>query len=178
MNSIVCSGFGGQGILTAGLILAKISMNGGKQVSWLPSYGSEMRGGTASCNIKVSDTLIYSPFIKEMNTLVAMNEASVDRFEDLVKPGGVLISNATIIKGRTFRKDIKVVEVEATAVSEEINNIRGANLVMLGAMIQATALFEPAFFADGIDAYFDAKGRNTPLNRECFMAGVKAAEKA
>jgi 2-oxoglutarate ferredoxin oxidoreductase subunit gamma len=178
MNSIICSGFGGQGILTAGLILAKISMDGGKQVSWVPSYGSEMRGGTASCAIKVSDTEIYSPFIKEMNTLVAMNEASVDQFESLVKPGGVLISNSTIIQGRTFRSDIKVVEVAATAISEELKNIRGANLVMLGAMIQATGLFAPEFFADGIDAYFDAKGRNTPLNRECYMAGVTAAGQA
>lgn len=176
MNSIVCSGFGGQGILTAGLILAKIAMDGGKKVSWLPSYGSEMRGGTASCNIKVSDTEIYTPFIKEMDTLVAMNEASVDRFENLVKPGGVLISNATLIKDRSFRSDIKLVEVEATAISETLENIRGANLVMLGAMIQATGIFEPSFFADGIDAYFDAKGRNTPLNRECFMAGAKVAE--
>jgi 2-oxoglutarate ferredoxin oxidoreductase subunit gamma len=113
-----------------------------------------------------------------MNTLVAMNEASVDQFESLVKPGGVLISNSTIIQGRTFRSDIKVVEVAATAISEELKNIRGANLVMLGAMIQATGLFAPEFFADGIDAYFDAKGRNTPLNRECYMAGVTAAGQA
>ncbi len=176
MNRIICSGFGGQGVLTAGLILAKISMDGGKQVSWVPSYGSEMRGGTASCSIKVNDTEIFSPFVKEMDTLVAMNEASVDAFEDFVKPDGVMILNSTIIKDRSFRSDIRVVNVEATKISEDLNNIRGGNLVMLGAMIKATDLFETAYFADGIDSYFGEKGRNNPLNRECFMAGVQAAE--
>ncbi|HIV65926.1 MAG TPA: 2-oxoacid:acceptor oxidoreductase family protein [Candidatus Mailhella excrementigallinarum] len=175
MLSITCSGYGGQGVLTAGLLLANVSMEAGKKLTWVPSYGSEMRGGTASCHLRIDDHEILNPFYAKMDALIAMNEDSVDKYESSIVEGGVLIANSSMISGRGFRRDIRVIEVPATELSQELKNPRGANIIMLGAAIEATRLFPADEFADGIDAYFARKGRNNPLNRECFMRGVQAA---
>ncbi|SDP39261.1 2-oxoacid:acceptor oxidoreductase family protein [Desulforhopalus singaporensis] len=175
MLSVTCAGFGGQGVLTAGLLLANVSMVYGKKITWVPSYGSEMRGGTASCHLRIGDSEILNPFFSSIDTLIAMNEESVDSFQEKVVTGGVIIANSTLVKNKTFRDDIRVAEVAATAISAELDNPRGANIVMLGAAIGATGLFPVEDFADGIDAYFGKKGRNNPLNRECFMRGAQAA---
>ena len=161
MLSITCSGYGGQGVLTAGLLLANVSMEAGKKLTWVPSYGSEMRGGTASCHLRIDDHEILKD--------------SVDKYESSIVEGGVLIGNSSMMSGRGFRRDIRVIEVPATELSQELKNPRGANIIMLGAAIEATRLFPADEFADGIDAYFARKGRNNPLNRECFMRGVQAA---
>lgn len=177
MANIICSGFGGQGVLTAGLILAKTGMDNGMNVTWIPSYGSEMRGGTANCNVKISEEEISSPFIREIDILIAMNEPSVERFEGMVRTGGVIISNSSIVKGHCFPKDIKLVEVGATEIADNIENPRGANIVMIGAMAAAFNLFEKEVIAAGIDNFFSAKGKNNPKNRLCFDEGYGAAAK-
>lgn len=174
MYSITCSGFGGQGVLTQGLILANVSMEAGKKITWVPSYGSEMRGGTASCHIRISDEEILNPFFASMTVLIAMNEDSVHKFESQIEEGGILIANSSMIKNHTYRKDLRVIEVAATELSIEMKNPRGANIIMLGAAIAATKLTPVEEFADGIDAFFAKKGKNNPLNRECFMVGAKA----
>lgn len=174
MLSITCAGFGGQGVLTAGLLLANVSMVGGKKITWVPSYGSEMRGGTASCRLRIGDSEILNPFFSTMDALIAMNEDAVVRFQDSIAADGVLISNSTMVDSKVYRKDIRIVEVPATAIAQSLKNARGANIVMLGAAIAATGLFPVEAFADGIDAYFASKGKNNPLNRECFMRGAQA----
>ena len=178
MLSITCAGFGGQGVLTAGLLLAHVSMVAGKEITWVPSYGSEMRGGTASCHLRIGDTAILNPFFSTRDALIGMNQDSVDTMQGAIRPGGVLIANSTMVTERTFRDDIRVVEVPATGIAADLKNPRGANIVMLGAAIAATGLFPAEEFADGIDAYFQKKGRNNPLNRECFMRGAQAAQSA
>ncbi|MFV0348654.1 MAG: 2-oxoacid:acceptor oxidoreductase family protein [Halodesulfovibrio sp.] len=175
MLSITCAGFGGQGVLTAGLLLANVSMLAGKQITWVPSYGSEMRGGTASCHLRIGDEEILNPFFSSKDALIAMNQDSVDTMQASIAAGGLLITNSTMVTNRSFRDDIRVVEVAATDIATELKNPRGANIVMLGAAIAATGLFPVDEFANGIDSYFEKKGRNNPLNRECFMRGAQAA---
>ncbi len=176
MLSVICAGFGGQGVLTAGLVLANVSMAGGQQVTWVPSYGSEMRGGTASCRLRISDSEILNPFFDQADVLIAMNQESVDTMQDMVAKDGTIIVNSTMVDIRTVRDGMRMIDVPATALSSEMGNPRGANIAMLGATIAATALFPVESFADGIDSYFDAKGRNTPLNRACFLDGASAVK--
>lgn len=179
MSDIICSGFGGQGVLTAGIILAKTAMEAGKEVTWIPSYGSEMRGGTANCNVKIDDRPIASPFIKNIDLLFALNAPSVDKFEGLVRPGGTMVVNSSLVSGdRTFRDDITVIKIAAGAISEELKNPRGLNLVMLAAGIAATGLLAKSAFTSGVTNFFAEKGKINPLNDECvergWLAGVEA----
>lgn len=176
MLEIVAAGFGGQGVLTAGLILAKVSSDNGKNITWIPSYGSEMRGGTANCNVKVSDGEIASPFIKEIDVLIAMNGPSIDKFENMIKPSGILIVNSSLVKDRKYREDIKVVEIPATDLSIDLKNPRGANIAMLGAFAKHTDILEKDVFADGIDKFFGDKGIKNEANRLCFEKGYEDAK--
>ena len=170
--SIVCSGFGGQGVLTAGLILAKTGMDNNKNVTWIPSYGSEMRGGTANCNVKIAKGKISSPFVKKIDILLVMNQPSIDKFEKMMNPGGLLVVNTSIVKNHEYRKDISVVEVAATEIAEEIGNPRGANIVMLGALDSSGRLFEKDALKIGVENFFKLKGKNNPKNMDCFTRGV------
>ncbi|MGL5718078.1 MAG: 2-oxoacid:acceptor oxidoreductase family protein [Paraclostridium sp.] len=176
MAEMIFSGFGGQGVLTAGLIAANIGMLNDKNVTWIPSYGSEMRGGTANCNVKISDDEISSPFVNKIDVLVAMNQPSVVKFENLMKSGGIIIANSSIIKNYKFREDLKIYEVPATNIAEECENTRGANIVMLGALAKATELFEREIFAQGVEKFFLDKGKNNPKNSICFEKGYEACK--
>jgi len=174
MPEIICAGFGGQGVLTAGLILAKTGMNNEKNVTWIPSYGSEMRGGTANCNLKISEGKISSPFVKKIDILLAMNTPSVAKFEPMMKPGATLIVNDSMVKGWKFREDIQVVGVSATDISKQLDNPKGANIVMLGALTASGELFTQDVMLDGINEFFEAKGKYNPLNAACFNEGMKS----
>lgn len=176
MMEIISAGFGGQGVLTAGLILAKVAMDNGKNVTWIPSYGSEMRGGTANCGVKISDNEIASPFVKHIDVLIAMNGPSIDKFENKIKPGGTLIVNSSMVKGREYRDDIKVVEVPANDIANELNNPRGTNIAILGAFIKATNILDKDTFAMGIEDFFKSKGKVNPANRICFEMGYNSVE--
>lgn len=171
MLEIISAGFGGQGVLTAGLILAKVSMDNGKNVTWIPSYGSEMRGGTANCNVKVSDAEIASPFVKKIDVLIAMNGPSIDKFESSMKEGGTIIVNSSMIKDRKFREDLNIVEVPANDIARYLGNPRGANIAILGGLVKVTNVLEKDAFADGIDKFFADKGKVNELNRLCFEKG-------
>ncbi|MDR2079916.1 MAG: 2-oxoacid:acceptor oxidoreductase family protein [Treponema sp.] len=173
--NIICAGFGGQGVLTAGLILGKTATETGKHVTWIPSYGSEMRGGTANCSIKISETKIASPFIKEIDILIAMNQPSVDKFEGAVKPGGLIVVNSSMVKDHVFRKDVRVIQVDAAAIAEELSNPRGANLAMLGGLAAAGILMDAETIRDGLNRFFDEKGKNSPQNGRCFDLGMENA---
>jgi len=179
MSDIICSGFGGQGVLTAGLILAKTAMDAGREVTWIPSYGSEMRGGTANCNVKIADRPIASPFIKNIDLLFALNTPSVDKFEPLLNPGATMVVNTSLVDGsRTFRGDVKVIKVPAGEISEELKNPRGLNLVMLAAGVAATGLLTKEVFSAGVVNFFAEKGKNNPLNVVCVERGWKAGAEA
>lgn len=175
MAEIICAGFGGQGILTAGMMLIDAGMEQGKNVLFYPSYGSEMRGGTANCSVKISDKRIASPVCKNLDILFTLNTPAIDKFEDRIKPGGLLLVNSSIVpEDRTYRDDIKVVKVPATDIAQELENPRGVNIVMLGAMAANSDLFTPEYLEAAIDHFFAKKGKNNPKNALCFRKGVEA----
>lgn len=127
------AGFGGQGILLAGKLFAEAAMEEGKQVAWIPSYGPEMRGGTAYCTVVVSDSLIGSPIVNTPRHLVVMNRPSFEKFAPVVPKGGICLVNSSLIPIRSGRDDINEVFVPCNTIANELGNSRGANMVILGA---------------------------------------------
>lgn len=177
MINIVCSGFGGQGVLTMGLIFAKTGMDMGKNVIWMPAYGSEMRGGTANCNVKISDDEIASPFMNEIDIVMALNTPSVDKFQNKLTSGGYLIVNSSMIPIMKFREDINVYTIGAGEIAGKLENSRGTNIVMIGTMVKATQMISKEEMEKGIKNYFLEKGKGSPKNQECFQAGYTNCEK-
>ncbi len=141
--SMKVSGFGGQGVLFMGIALAEGGMREGLQVSFIPSYGPEMRGGTAHCHVRLSLDAIASPLINRPSSVIAFNEPSVERFAPEILPGGLLMLNSSMVKKGPDRKDIKVVWVPATEAANDLGNAKVANMVMLGAYLQETRALEP-----------------------------------
>jgi 2-oxoglutarate ferredoxin oxidoreductase subunit gamma len=172
---IVCAGFGGQGVLTLGLILAKTGMDSDMNVTWIPSYGSEMRGGTANCNVKISHKQIASPFIKEIDVLIAMNRPSLDKFHNKVKPNGWILFNKSLIGSYPFSEGINLVEINASEIAEELKNPKGSNIVMLGAFASAKILFEEDTLKRGVQQFFEEKKKDKDQNGFCFEKGIQEA---
>ena len=178
MIEIICSGFGGQGILVAGMILADAGMEQGKQVSWYPSYGFEMRGGAANCDIKISDTEVPSPYCMAPDIVYTLNEDAINKYESKVNPGGILLVNSSLVSDeRTYRDDITVIKVPATDIANEMNNPRGTNIVMLGALACASPDYDEDYMRGAIDYYFQKKGKVNPKNALCFNRGADEARK-
>lgn len=142
-TEVIFAGFGGQGVLFGGQLLAYAGMDEGKEVTWIPSYGPEMRGGTANCTVVVSDEEIGSPIIQNPTAVIAMNRPSLDKYEPLVKPGGVLVVNTSMVDRKTTRTDIKVVEVNANEAAEKLGDQRMANMVLLGALLANLPFLPP-----------------------------------
>lgn len=140
-TNIIITGFGGQGILFAGKILAYTALVTGKQLSWLPSYGPEMRGGTANCHVIVSDEPVGSPIIITPDVLISMNKPSLDKFENAVVPGGTILYDSSLIDRKVTRKDVKVTAVDATEIATSEGKAAMANMIMLGALLKATGIF-------------------------------------
>ena len=138
--SIVFSGFGGQGALFAGQLLAYASMDEGKAVTWIPSYGPEMRGGTAHCIVVVGDEEVGAPLVRNPDAVIALNLPSVDKYEPLVKPGGFLIYNSSLVTRAVTRSDINVIPVAGNDIASALGNIKLTNVVMLGALLPLEAL--------------------------------------
>jgi 2-oxoglutarate ferredoxin oxidoreductase subunit gamma len=134
-EEVIVSGFGGQGALFAGQLLTYTGMDEGWHVTWIPSYGPEMRGGTAHCIVIISDDDIGSPIIRQPTIAIVMNPASMDKYEPLVRPGGMLVVNSTLVRYKSERTDIKAVYVPANELAAELGNVRMANVVLLGAML-------------------------------------------
>ena len=141
-TQILLSGFGGQGILFTGKFLAYKGLIEDKNVSWLPSYGPEMRGGTASCSVIVSDEEVGSPIISEPDVLVAMNLPSFEKFEPTVKPGGIVIADSSLIEARSTRTDIDVYYIPATSLASEMGKQSLANMVILGKLLSVMGEFD------------------------------------
>ena len=174
-NEILLAGFGGQGILFMGKMLAYFGLYENKEVSWLPSYGPEMRGGTANCTVKVSEKLIASPISKHPDILFTMNTPAIDKFEERLKPGGLLLVNSSIVpEDRKYRDDIKIIKIPATDIAAEVRNPKGANLVMLGALAANSDLFSVEYMESAIVSFFEKKGKGkyNEKNVACYRRGV------
>jgi 2-oxoglutarate ferredoxin oxidoreductase subunit gamma len=139
-QEMIFSGFGGQGALFAGMVLAYAGMDSGKNVTWIPSYGPEMRGGTAHVTIMISDEEIGSPLIRHPSTALVLNNPSMEKYEPLVKEDGVLVYNSSLISRSPQRTDIRYVAVPANDIASELGNVKMANMVMLGALVMKTGI--------------------------------------
>ena len=175
-KEFIFAGFGGQGMLLIGKFMAMSCMLDGKHVSWLPSYGPEMRGGTANCSVIVSDEEVASPLVDKADVIVAMNRPSLDKFEEHVKPGGVLVINSSIIDRKAERDDIQVVYCDATRIAEAVGNPKGANVAILGAMLQKVPVVDDEKMSEAIRIELgERKAKFLPGNMKALQAGKDAA---
>lgn len=138
MEEILIAGFGGQGVMSMGQLIAYAGMYEGKYVSWLPSYGPEQRGGTANCAVVVSEEKVGSPLVSHPTTAIVLNNPSYEKFEPTVRPGGLLIVNASLISKTSQRADIRNLNIKATDYANELGNAKVANMILLGAFLEAT----------------------------------------
>ncbi|NLI16525.1 MAG: 2-oxoacid:ferredoxin oxidoreductase subunit gamma [candidate division Zixibacteria bacterium] len=132
-QGVIMSGFGGQGVISGGVLLAYSGMVDGKFVTFFPAYGAEMRGGTANCSVVISSDEVASPVVALPDSLLVMNEPSLTRFEPTVRAGGVLYLNTSLVASRSKRNDITTIEIPANEIAEKLGNIKCANMVMIGA---------------------------------------------
>ncbi|MCX6053802.1 MAG: 2-oxoacid:acceptor oxidoreductase family protein [Chloroflexi bacterium] len=173
-TEIIVAGFGGQGVLFTGQLLAYAGMDEGKNVTWIPSYGPEMRGGTANCTMIVSDEEIGSPLVLNPTAVMVMNRPSLDRYEDLVIPGGFLIVNSTIVDRPVRRKDIKVVEVNANAIAEKLGDKKMSNMVMLGALLSNLPVISLEAIERALKDHLPERHhRLLPMNYQALREGAK-----
>ena len=140
MEEILIAGFGGQGVMSMGQLIAYAGMKEGKNVSWLPSYGPEQRGGTANCAVVVSDEKVGSPLVSHPTAAIVLNNPSYEKFEPKVRKGGLLIVNASLISNTSKRKDITVLNIKATDLANELGNSKVANMILLGAFLEETGI--------------------------------------
>lgn len=177
MKEFVFAGFGGQGTLLIGKFLAMACMLDGKHVSWLPSYGPEMRGGTANCSVIISDDLVASPLVDKPDAIIAMNEPSLAKFEDKVKPGGIIVVNSSIIDRKCDRDDVTVVYCDANKIAEEVGNPKGANVAILGALMAKCPIVSEEKMQEAIKLELgERKMKFLEGNMKAYEAGKKAAE--
>ena len=171
MDAIIIAGFGGQGVLSLGQFIAYSAMYEGLEVSWLPSYGPEMRGGTANCSVCVDSKPIASPIISNPDVLIAMNKPSLDKFVDKVKAGGLIIVNSSLITDKVAREDVNVLYVDATELAVKANNPKAANLVVFGAFVKRSGTLDKDIAVDTIKKIFAKKPKFIPSNIEAFEMG-------
>lgn len=167
----IIAGFGGQGILSMGLNLAQAAMLEGKYVTYLPSYGAEVRGGTANCTIAISDEEIASPVASSPEFVIAMNLPSLVRFQNHVQSGGLLFINSSLIETEITRGDIDIINVPANGIAEDLGNARSANMVMLGAFIKKSKLVSLDCVIKGLEDTLTKKQKLIAINKEALAAG-------
>ncbi|MEW6068182.1 MAG: 2-oxoacid:acceptor oxidoreductase family protein [Nitrospirota bacterium] len=176
-SSIIIGGSGGQGILFLGKILAYSAMLETKEVTWFPSYGAEVRGGTANCTVIISDELIGSPIVRNPEMLIVMNDASLQKFQPNLKQNGLLIFDSSLIEEPSLRKDIKVIAVPATEISRKIGNTKAANMVLLGAFTSKTEILEKTSVLEAIESLSPAgKRKIVEINKNAFIEGMRYIE--
>jgi 2-oxoglutarate ferredoxin oxidoreductase subunit gamma len=176
-HELLFAGFGGQGVLSLGMTLAYGAMLEGKEVSWMPSYGPEMRGGTANCIVIISDRRISSPIVTTFDAVVALNQPSVLRFEGSVKPGGMLFYDSGSIIVPPTRADIEIVPVPATQTAGELKNPKVANIVLLGALMSRTQIMESEGIMRALKLVLPQRHHHLlPLNEEALNHGMTFTE--
>jgi 2-oxoglutarate ferredoxin oxidoreductase subunit gamma len=177
-EKIVAAGFGGQGVMSMGRLIAYTGMQQEKEVSWLPSYGPEMRGGTANCHVIVSDTPIGSPIISgDATTVIAMNYPSMVKFVDHLVSDGLLLYNSSLIEEKPSRDDIRVIPVPANQLAQEAGSLKVANMVALGAYLAATRIFKLEDVVGALKKVFGpSKEKFIPMNEEALKKGMEVVD--
>ena len=177
-QEIIIAGFGGQGVLSLGKILAYSGIMQGLEVTWMPSYGPEMRGGTANVTVVLSDRPISSPIAHEYDTVVVLNQQSLDKFEGSVKSGGILIYDPNGITQPPTRTDISIFKVDATQEAARMGNPRTFNMIVLGAMLEVSPNVTEENAYKGLEKSLPERLHKTlPANREAIQVGMKIVEK-
>ena len=170
----IMAGFGGQGLLFSGKVLAHAALIEGKELSWLPSYGPEMRGGTCNCSVIVSDDPVGSPIIAHPNVLMVMNEPSLDKFEGTVAPGGTIFVDSSLVPRKVKRTDVEVVYVPATQMATEMQATSLANMILLGAIVQKLRCVKPETLTEALKETISARKANLlDLNLKAVAEGEK-----
>jgi len=173
-QGIRISGFGGQGVISAGILLAYSGMLEGKEVSFFPSYGAEMRGGTANCSVVIASEEVTTPIVSEPDTVIVLNEPSLAKFEPLVKPGGLLIVNSSLVNSKPVRKDIKVLYVPCNQIAGELGNAKIMNMVALGAFAANTGAISLDAIAKALPkVYKKLKPEVIELNIKALKRGAE-----
>lgn len=173
-QEIIFAGFGGQGVLSMGMTLAHSGMLENKEVSWMPSYGPEMRGGTANCTVIISDTIVSSPIVKTFDCVVALNQPSLDKFENSVKPNGVLIYEKDAIICLPKRNDIKKFPIDANAEAIKLNNLKIKNMILLGAYLGINEIVKTESIINSLKEVLPERHHHLlQLNLEALEVGKK-----
>jgi len=170
----IFAGFGGQGVLSMGLSLTQAAMLEGKSVTYLPSYGAEVRGGTANCTVAISDEEIASPVASSPEFVVAMNQPSVVRFQNQIQSGGILFINSSLVEIEVKRGDVNIVKVPASSIAEKMGSPKSANMVMLGALIKKTNLVSLSSIIAGLSDTLKGKQKLVAINEKALNAGYEA----
>lgn len=174
-QGVIMSGFGGQGIISAGILLAYAGMTDGKYVTFFPAYGAEMRGGTANCSVVVSSEEIASPVVAYPDTLIVMNEPSLTRFESSVKKEGFLLVNSSLVSGKPKREDMNVFYIQANEIAEKLGTTKIANMVMIGAYSKLTGAISFEGLKESLKKVFPrAKEEIIDLDAEALKKGMEA----
>ncbi|MDR5659831.1 2-oxoacid:acceptor oxidoreductase family protein [Serpentinicella sp. ANB-PHB4] len=177
-EKVIIAGFGGQGVMSMGQLMAYSGMMENKNVSWLPSYGPEMRGGTANCNVVVSDLPVGSPIITgDASTVIVMNLPSLLKFEQNLKSGGKIIINDSLIEEKTSREDVDAYYISANDLANELGNSRVANIVMLGAFLELTKILAVDTVGKALKKVYAGKEELVPLNVKALEKGAEAIKK-
>jgi len=173
-TEIVIAGFGGQGALFAGQILAYAAMDAGKEVTWIPSYGPEMRGGTANCTVIIADEEIGSPLVRNPRGVIAMNLPSLDKYEDLIIHHGTIIINSSLVNRTLIRDDLNSVAIPANDIAETLGEKRMSNIVMLGALIASLPVLKLIDIEQSIINHLPERHKNLlPSNLEALKLGAE-----
>lgn len=174
-QQVICAGFGGQGVMSMGQLLTYAGMIEDKNVSWLPSYGPEMRGGTANCSVIVSEKPVGSPIVTHATSAIVMNLPSLLKFEKDLVEGGILLINSSLIERKASRNDVKAYYVPANEIANEIGNAKVANMVMLGAFLELTKVVSVDSIIAALKKVFGpAKEHLIPMNKEALEKGAEA----
>ncbi len=175
--STIISGFGGQGVLSMGSTLATAAMLQNKHVTYFPSYGVEVRGGTANCTVVVSDEEIASPVASEPEYVVAMNQPSFARFQGILQAGGLLCANSSLVNTESARSDIEILAIPTSELAEELGTIKVANMIMLGALIKASNMISyDAMLENLVKILGESKARLIDLNKKALALGYAYAK--
>ena len=172
LTKTIISGFGGQGVLSIGSTLATAAMLEGKYVTFLPSYGVEVRGGTANCTVAVSDEEIASPVASAPEFVVAMNQPSFVRFQGVLQSGGLLCANSSLVNTESARSDIEILAVPTSELAEKLGSIKVANMIMLGALVRASTMISYDAMVENLTEILgEGKARLLKLNKEALAVG-------
>jgi len=174
-EDLIIAGFGGQGVMSMGQMLAYAGLTEGKNVLWMPAYGPETRGGFANCTVVVSDIEIGSPIVSHPRSIIVMNLPSLNRFEDSVKSGGTLVVNTSMVNRDVKRKDIDVILVPATKIATELGNVKAANMVALGAFLERKPIISFDAVRETLQKVFANKRHVIPLNEKALKKGAEIA---